>query len=1036
MTTREKGIFENSLRRVAILMLVLFISIEGRAQSVLDGFDPGANAAPLTLAIQSDGKILVGGGFTTLGGGGGGTTARHRIGRLHPDGTLDITFDPGANGSVLALAVQADGKILVGGDFTLLGGGTRNRIARLNPDGSLDTGFNPGANGIVTALALQADGKILIGGEFTGVGGGAGTTTRHNLGRLNPDGTVDTNFNPGANSLVYAMAVQPDGKILVVGNFTTIGGGGTGATARNYIARLHPGGSVDAAFNPGANAYSYALSLQADGKILVTGDFTLLGGGGSGTAARSRIGRLNPNGSIDAGFNPGANGGINALLVQADGRILLGGGFTTLGGGGTGTTPRNRIGRLKHDGSVDASFNPGADARVYAVAEQADGNLLAVGSFTTLGGGGTGSAARSKIARLYPDGTVDATCDPGVGLFGPAALAVQPDGKIVVGGHFETLGGGGSGTATRYNLGRLNPDGSLDAGFDTGTNASVQASATQADGKVIISGFFDLVFGNNTGPYQREFIARFNQDGTVDAGFNPGANGDINTIALQADGKILVGGTFTTLGGGGSGITMRNYIGRLNSDGSLDTSFDPGANSEVSAIALQADGKILVGGTFATLGGGGSGNNVRHHIARLNPNGTIDTAFNPGADGEVLTFATQADGKILVGGSFTQLAGSPRFNFGRLHADGSIDAGFNPGTGFPSTLAVQSDGRILVANGGGNPIKRLNADGTVDSGFDADTDGGVDILILQANGKIMVGGRFGFLRGAGEGMVSRKRVGRLTNPTPAFQSVDVSSAGTTITWNRSGASPELAYATFELSNDAVNYTALPNPVRVSGGWQLNGLSLPSQQNLFIRARGFYSTGRGNSSGSMVETVRNVFLSPQLTPTQVVSQKTHGAASFDIDLPLTGSAGVECRSGGANGDHTLIFSFPNPLVSVAGAGVTNGVGSVSGSSIGNPDARKYVVNLTGVANAQEITITLTNLSDGAGNSSTSVPISMGVLLGDTNGNGSVNASDVSLTKLKSGQPVDATNFRSDVTVSNSINSSDVSTVKSKSGTALP
>ena len=165
-----------------------------------------------------------------------------------------------------------------------------------------------------------------------------------------------------------------------------------------------------------------------------------------------------------------------------------------------------------------------------------------------------------------------------------------------------------------------------------------------------------------------------------------------------------------------------------------------------------------------------------------------------------------------------------------------------------------------------------------------------------------------------------------------------------------------------------------------------------------------------------------------------SRKVHGGAgTFDIALPLTGNPGIECRSAG--GVYQLIFSFANTIVSVGGASVTSGTGSVS-SRMMDTDAHNYVVNLSGVTNAQVITVSLTNVHDSAGNNSSSVPISMGVLIGDTNGNRSVNSSDVSLTKLKSGQPVDASNFRTDITVSNSINSSDVSTVKSKSGTALP
>ena len=206
---------------------------------------------------------------------------------------------------------------------------------------------------------MQADGKILVGGGFTTLGGGGtGTTTRNYIGRLNADGSLDTSFNPGANSDVYALAVQADGKILVGGDFTTLGGGGTGTTPRNCIGRLNADGSLDTSFNPGANGAVYALAVQADGKILVGGAFTTLGGGGTGTTPRNHIGRLNADGSLDTSFDPGANDDVNALAVQADGKILVGGGFTTLGGGGTGTTPRNRIGRVLPEPASPAA--PGA----------------------------------------------------------------------------------------------------------------------------------------------------------------------------------------------------------------------------------------------------------------------------------------------------------------------------------------------------------------------------------------------------------------------------------------------------------------------------------------------------------------------------------------------------------------------------------------------------------------------------------------------------------------------------------------------------
>jgi hypothetical protein len=169
----------------------------------------------------------------------------------------------------------------------------------------------------------------------------------------------------------------------------------------------------------------------------------------------------------------------------------------------------------------------------------------------------------------------------------------------------------------------------------------------------------------------------------------------------------------------------------------------------------------------------------------------------------------------------------------------------------------------------------------------------------------------------------------------------------------------------------------------------------------------------------------------------VSRKMHGATNFDIDLPLTGAAGIECRSGGVNGDYQVIMTFATP-VSLMSASVTTGTGSVSSFTV---SGAQVTVSLTGVANAQTIVLTLFGASHGTNtpdviDGTNDVNIPMGVLLGDTTGNGSVNSTDISLTKLKSGQAIDSSNFREDVTVSNSINSSDVSTVKLKSGTALP
>jgi len=329
--------------------------------------------------------------------------------------------------------------------------------------------------------------------------------------------------------------------------------------------------------------------------------------------------------------------------------------------------------------------------------------------------------------------------------------------------------------------------------FNPGANEPVFSLAVQVDGKILVGGYFTTLGGQS-----RNYIGRLNADGTLDPSFNPSAGGvvypSVYSLALQADGKIVVGGVFTGLGG-----QSRNYIGRLNADGTLDTSFNPGASNYVSSLAVQADGRILVGGGFTTLGG-----QSRTNIGRLNADGTLDTVFNPGADNSVLSLAVQADGKILAGGNFTTLGGQNRNHIGRLNADGTLDTSFNPGADGPAvSLAVQADGKILI------------------------------------------GGNFTTLGGQ-----SRTNVGRLDNTGPATQSLTFD--GSTVTWTRGGTSPEVWRTTFEYSPDGTAWTSLGAGIRIPGGWQLTGLTLPTSTS--FRARGDTVGGSADGSSWFVETI--------------------------------------------------------------------------------------------------------------------------------------------------------------------------------------
>jgi len=171
---------------------------------------------------------------------------------------------------------------------------------------------------------------------------------------------------------------------------------------------------------------------------------------------------------------------------------------------------------------------------------------------------------------------------------------------------------------------------------------------------------------------------------------------------------------------------------------------------------------------------------------------------------------------------------------------------------------------------------------------------------------------------------------------------------------------------------------------------------------------------------------------------VVSSKVHGTAgTFDINLPLTGSPGIECRSGGVTGDHTIVFSFVNPLVSVGSASMSgNGMIDMSNTGINPSNPHEYIVSLTGVANAQTITVTLAGITDTTGAFTSSLTAPMGVLLGDVNATRVVDGNDVSAVQSQTRQPVSGTNFRDDVNANGIIDGNDVSTTQGQTRTSLP
>lgn len=358
------GVVTSSVARVAVNL------------STVDTFTTAISNTPyitpcFALAEQANGQLWLGGIFGAVNG-----QTRSNLARLNPDGTLDLASPTDTGGTdypgVYAVAVQPDGKVLVGGGFSNISGQPRTALARLYANGQLDPDFLvniAGANDpSVTSLALQPDGKILIAGIFTHANG----VERFHLARLEPDGTLDADFNPGETNsgMVYAMAIQPDGKIL-------IGGWGQG-----NLIRLLSDGSRDATFNPAPNNYVNALLVQPDGKILAAGNFTSMNGQPCASPCR-----LNPDGSLDLSFSATTGCGP-AMVLQADGKILV-----SPQTGILQTT--NDILRLNPDGTEDNTFYMQANDFVSALALQSDGHLLVAGAFTQLNG-----QRHERIGRL------------------------------------------------------------------------------------------------------------------------------------------------------------------------------------------------------------------------------------------------------------------------------------------------------------------------------------------------------------------------------------------------------------------------------------------------------------------------------------------------------------------------------------------------------------------------------------------------------------------------------------------------------------
>jgi uncharacterized delta-60 repeat protein len=762
----------------------------------------------ITPAMDGSGDLYVGGDFTTYN-----STASKHIIRLNSDGTVDTAFEVGTGFDAVVMSISAatdgSGDLYLGGMFTTYNGIASKHIIRLNSDGSVDTAFavgtgfdgvDSGSTGVNSISPAQdGSGDLYVGGDFATYNGIAS----NNIIRLNSDGTVDATFAVGTGFInaVYCVAPATDGSgdLYVGGGFTTYND-----IASNNIIRLNSDGTVDTTFVVGSGfelsdsnlsdwfpIFSSVKSIipTTDGSddLYVGGSFDTYNG-----AASNHIIRLNSDGTVDTAFAvgtgfDGVNGsstGVNSISPTTDGSadLYVGGDFTTYNG-----TASNGIIRLHSDGTLDTTFAVGSgfNASVYSISPATDGrgDLYIGGAFNQYNGIGS-----NHIIRLNSDGTVDAgfTLESG---FDSSVNSISPaaDGSddLYVAGEFTAY----NGTASNY-LARLNSDGTVDTvyGEESGIDHIVKSvvPATDGSGDLYVGGYFSSY--NDTASHTQ--LMRLNSDGIVDTTFEIDWNwtsryeSGVQCFSTAADGSgdLYVGGGFVIrvdYSNPSLSDIVTNNIMRLNSDGSVDATFEVGNgfDDDVYSISPTTDGSgdLYVGGVFTAFKPGFNITHASNNIIRLNSDGTMDTAFAVGTGFETVD-TTQPDwvdlynavysispamdgsGDLYVGGDFNTYNGITSNHIIRLNSDGTVDTAFEIGSGFDepvSSIISTSDGSGDLYVGGeftryngieSNHIIRLNSDGTVDTAFALGSGFNAPVntlsLATDGSGDLFVGGAF------------------------------------------------------------------------------------------------------------------------------------------------------------------------------------------------------------------------------------------------------------------------------------------------------
>jgi len=694
--------------------------------------------------------------------------AKGHIAKINPDGDLDSTFTTSANDDIYTCKVLSTGKILIGGRFTTLTdlNGTYNRghFARLNKDGTVDTTFAAGAgfDDEVFDIEIQSTGNIVVGGRFHD----HDAQKRKNIARvLKLDGSPDNTFNPGSgfNDDICDIEVGTGDDLIVGGRFDTANG-----VPRKYIERLHVDGDHDNTFtNSGFDKEVYCVHKDHNDDIVVGGRFSTCEG-----ASSNHIAKLNgSDGKKSTTFNPGIgfDNDVNELDIDDLNNIFAGGKFNTY----NGVVQKNAV-KINPLGVRDATYVTNITNEVNAVSVQADGRVFYGGSFTNA----PGPLIPSKLAttttqnyftKVYSWGApvVPKFFNGGINQW-IFSIKVQPDGKVLVSSSGQFIY---DGVPLNTSIIRLNSNGTLDQAFVNNltslgvTSLLVSKFLIQSDNKII------LVSSGLTinGAPMNSALNRLNTDGTLDAAYAAAQpQGATNAVGLCYDGVLQPDGKLILAYKGSFPAASMYRVSRFLTTGAIDPSFTTlGAESTISTVGLQTTGQVIIGGSYTTVNGAPTVT-----PARFTSTGVYDPTFNLGnttIGNNKYQFIVEPITNNLFFGDINNFFGiaSP-FWFHKFNPTGGLinafvapnTVTFNPSTQTANNIALQADGKIIYGGYYPTPTRaflRLNTDGSLDTTMRINytTGNTTDIEDDPTTQKIYIGRTGGTINGVAPGTIIR-----------------------------------------------------------------------------------------------------------------------------------------------------------------------------------------------------------------------------------------------------------------------------------------